>query len=465
MRTTTASTTESGTWIYALWCYRSNKIYIGQTGGRLHPRSVGKRGSEHIRLGKDFLRLGGLDLRVPSQVYRWISQQGVENFCITPLEHTSPSIVDSREKTWMLKWGLGSLFNRDLPSVNSNKWLFMADRKLWRNELAATGGSFLSTAKSIVSRKKPLSVYDFSPQLLLTLISATEKFLSVAEHRMLFDRVSQFFRAHHKIFLPYRIPIKVPLASSSAKHQIRTAACSVMDNQPRWPVHLRTYLKSRICVITGKTPTVGDILFASDLTKLPSDVLTADDHDDCPCKQWAHLPGVTMHHGHIVFRDPSVLRHIAPSLDFSVFAQNMKNSTVPSHKTFSSSLKKALSATSSSLPEDRAVLHADIASEIVSSCASVYNTCAHECPKLVYAPYVQKQREKLPPYIIPHFMDKAPQVPIFACGHFWRHVHHSTYFTSSRYAELSRQTSARDANFLLLWQLVDSLSLATERPP
>ena len=55
-------------------------------------------------------------------------------------------------------------------------------------------------------------------------------------------------------------------------------------------------------------------------------------------------------------------------------------------------------------------------------------------------------------------MDKTPQVPIFACGHFWRHVHHSTYFTSSRYAELSRQTSSRDANFLLLWQLVDSLS-------
>ena len=155
-----------------------------------------------------------------------------------------------------------------------------------------------------------------------------------------------------------------------------------------------------------------------------------------------------------------MLRHIAPSMDFSVFAQNMKNSTVPSHKVFSSSVKSTLSATCSSLPEDRVVLHADIASELVSSCAAVYNTCARECSKLNYAPYVHKQRDRLPPYIIPQFLDKAPQVPIFACGHFWRNVHHSTDFTSPRSAELFRQTSARDAKFLLLWQLVDSLSLS-----
>ena len=91
--------------------------------------------------------LGGLDLKVPSEVYRWVCQQGVENFRITPLDHTSLSIVDSREKAWMLKWGLGSLFNRNLPSFNWSKWLFMADRKLARNEMAASGGSFLSTAK------------------------------------------------------------------------------------------------------------------------------------------------------------------------------------------------------------------------------------------------------------------------------------------------------------------------------
>ena len=156
-----------------------------------------------------------------------------------------------------------------------------------------------------------------------------------------------------------------------------------------------------------------------------------------------------MHHGHIVFRDPCVLRHIAPSMDFSVFAQNMTNSTVPSHKVFSSSLKRALSATSSSLPEDRAMLHADIASELVSSCASFYNTCAHECSKLIYAPYVQKQRDKLPPSIIPHFMDKAPQVPIFACGHFWRHVHHSTYFMGC--SVLGRGAEPPQFWVLLIW--------------
>ena len=60
---------------------------------------------------------------------------------------------------------------------------------------------------------------------------------------------------------------------------------------PRKPhsTGVKLYALCDVCIITGKTPTVGDILLALDFTKLPCDVLTADYQCDSPCKQWAHL--------------------------------------------------------------------------------------------------------------------------------------------------------------------------------
>ena len=126
LRMTTASTKTSGTWIYAVWSLRDDKVYIGQTGARTHRRSVGKRGSEHVRLALDALRLSGTGINLPSQVYSWISRLGVENFVVTPLEHTTPHQANAREKWWMLRWGLAGLFNRDLPSLSNKKWLFLS---------------------------------------------------------------------------------------------------------------------------------------------------------------------------------------------------------------------------------------------------------------------------------------------------------------------------------------------------
>ena len=76
-------------------------------------------------------------MHLPSRVYTWISRLGVENFVITPLEHVTPSQANAKEKWWMLRRGLGGLFNRDLPSVANKKWLTLSDRKLWDSEIKA----------------------------------------------------------------------------------------------------------------------------------------------------------------------------------------------------------------------------------------------------------------------------------------------------------------------------------------
>ena len=229
IRMSTSSVSKSGTWIYALWNFFDSRVYVGQTGARQFPRSFGKRGSEHVRLALDALRLPGPGVNLPSQVYQWISRLGVENFVITPLEHVTPAQANAKEKWWMLRWGLGGLFNRDLRSVANEKWLFLTNRKIWDTDIGARGGSMLSVAQTILKNPKPLSTYDFNPTLLLAVVFATEKYLSASQHRKLFDKVYQLFLVHHKVFLPYRIPVKIPLLTPSLKIRLSSAIHEVTD--------------------------------------------------------------------------------------------------------------------------------------------------------------------------------------------------------------------------------------------
>ena len=82
MRNTEASVHDEGTWIYILWCLKSNRVYMGQTGARQNKRSVGKRGGEHIRLGSDFLRSCGEKIKIPSRVYAKLLRS--REFCDHP---------------------------------------------------------------------------------------------------------------------------------------------------------------------------------------------------------------------------------------------------------------------------------------------------------------------------------------------------------------------------------------------
>ena len=118
----------------------------------------------------------------------------------------------------MLRWGLAGLFNRDLPSLSNKKWLFLSDRKIWQTEISAQGGSLLSVASDILQRKKPLSPHDYSPSLLLSVVSSTNRYLPHSQHRSLFDKVSQYFLVHHRVSIPYRIPVKIPLLTPDLKN-------------------------------------------------------------------------------------------------------------------------------------------------------------------------------------------------------------------------------------------------------
>ena len=453
-----------GCWVYVLRCLHDHRVYIGQTGGRQFFRRVCDRGAEHVRLAMDYLRLsGGRKVYLPRSVYRWVARKGVENFIITPLEYCAPSAVTSRERFWMLKWGVGQLFNIDVPSVSSSRWDFLNTRKIWVREIETQGGSLLGYAKNILQSHKPLHPDTHPPPLLLAALQGSARFLPAADHKTLFDKISALFARQFKVYIPYRVPLKIPLLTGPLKKTLHTAICSAIDDDTSWPTSLKSYVKSRVHLIAQRTLSVRTVLATAQLSDLPSDILHRQSPETCPCQRWINLPGVGRLHGHAFFRNREVLANVLPpnsKCAWSVFSQNMKNATVPAYKSFKDTLLSSLKQLSGSLPDTRARVTRGIATRIADLCENNYNRFAASFPRHVYAPYLVKQARWLPPDISVGVFDKAPTLAHFACPLAWHHVFQSLFHASPRFAELITFGHPLDARCWLFWQLCDSLSIA-----
>ena len=66
-----------------------------------------------------------------------------------------------------------------------------------------------------VDSKSPLGEQAHSPTLLLNLISATERTLTPAQHRVLYDKVLAYMLRYQKLWIPYKVPVRLPLLSPS----------------------------------------------------------------------------------------------------------------------------------------------------------------------------------------------------------------------------------------------------------
>ena len=361
-----------------------------------------------------------------------------------------------------MKWGLDGLFNIDLPSPSSNKWLFLADRKVWKKELETQGGSPLKAAKDIIAKPGIPSKWTFAPHMLLTMVQTTSRYLCAPHHRQLFDKVSKFFLIYHKVHLPYRIPVKIPCITPKEKMHISRMISNVIDRQMAWPPLLRNYIASRIQVISSKSKQVGSYLLSQGLSEMNSYVTEPPSLclDDCSCLAYSNIPGTSIVEGHLVFRDPACLTPMSPSLDVEVYSQNLKNATMPSWKSFKNQFMEGLKPLKNALPSNRNLAAIDIISEVVGVCANFYRTKCMTYPKKVYGPYLQRNASLLPSFLYVGFLDKAPQIPIFGCLEFWKGAHHNNFFCVPRYKELHRMVTHHDAKTLMLWQISDSASLS-----
>ena len=120
-------------------------------------------------------------------------QRGPEHFVITPLESCPPDTVTQRERLWMLKWGVGKLFNVDIPPLSNNRWDFLQLRKVWKKELEDRGGSYLSYARNILAEGHTIRPDKHPPPLLLAVLQCTGRYLPGSDHKRLFDMVASLF--------------------------------------------------------------------------------------------------------------------------------------------------------------------------------------------------------------------------------------------------------------------------------
>ena len=357
----------------------------------------------------------------------------------------------------MLKWGTSRLFNVDVPSVSSGKWDFLSIRKVWKHELQTQGASVLCLAKDILKTHTPLRPTDTPPPLLLLVLQSSGRFLTSAEHKSLYDKISTLFLSHFRVLIPYRLPLKIPLLHPPLKKLLHLEICQTIDEVQHWPLCLRSYIKSRVQLISQKMPTVRSVLQSAALSDLPSRVLDRATPQDCPCKRWVGLPGVGTLHGHVFFRSTEVLASIL--CNWTVFQQNLKNASVPALKSFKESLLSSLQDLSGSLPDCRRRTTESIAQRIAGLCETNYKMYAASFPKNVYAPYLSKQARGLPPGIVMSVFDNGPMVANFACHLAWHHIMHAILRDSPRFNELITFAHPTDAKCWLLWQLSDSLAL------
>ena len=393
MRLTSQSVFTPGCWVYALWHIADGRVYVGQTGGRANLRSVAERGREHVRLATDLLRLSnGRRLWLPQSVCRWMMQRGPENFVITPRESCPLDTVTQRRRFWMLKWGVGKLFHIDIPPLSNNRCDFLQSRKAWKKEPEDRGGSYLSYARNILAARHTVPPDKHPPPLVLAVLQCTGRYLPGSDHKRLFDMVASLFARQFHVKLPYRITLKIPLLSTADKKHLHQQIATVINSVEACPPYLRSYLSSRIFIVSRRTPSVLNALSQQPVTTNPTPVLTHTPTPQCPCSRWLKLPGVGSINGHAVFRDPKILMTYCESLprhqrcDTSIFQQNMNNAVVPSLKSLKLELVNTLHSLATSLLDHQNHVAKQCIANIASTYATTYQTLAHSHPKTVYEP-------------------------------------------------------------------------------
>ena len=124
--------------------------------------------------------------------------------------------------------------------------------------------------------------------------------------------------------------------------------------------------------------------------------------------------------GHTMFRVPKVLRSVAPGCHVDVYQQNLRPWRALSGK-FTPPWHARFPSNSMTLP-------------------------------------LRLMVRNYPLNLSSVVFDKGTDVPNFVCVNGWRAIQRNIFLLSPRYRELLRCTTARDARFLLLWRLADTLS-------
>ena len=256
---------------------------------------------------------------------------------------------------------------------------------------------------------------------------------------------------HYRVGFPYRLTLKLPLLSKGQKSDLKRELSGIISACDFWPTHLQCYIKDRLKIVACRTCRVSDVLRTVAYTKYPTDFLTLQEGDTCPCHRLRGVDGVAFVQGHAIFRDPEILSACAPGVDTSVYRRR-----------YARVIQDSLNSLSAAWPDHRHDLTQRVLSPIVNACSEAYKALKHSTSKSVFAPHLRAQHNKLPPWLVMEVFDKGVEVPSFACIHLWKAKQSQTFLGTQRFQEVLRLQSREDACFWLYWRLVDSFSLTTK---
>ena len=276
--------------------------------------------------------------------------------------------MDSTEGDWMNRWEVNRLFNIDVPTFGSSKRSLLTSRKVWFAEIARARGSMLAMTKLPVS--------------------------------------TLFARQHH-VHVPYRGPLQVPFLTPGLKRELRDAVYEAIQWLDVWLVYVRNYVQARLHLVCVKTNTVGRLLMCHDLRRSPIDFLEVPPASPCPCARWFGLPGVGAIYVHAMFRDPEVLRSVAPGCHVDVYQQNLKDATVPSFTGFKETLARNMSCLKSTLANHHRQVSSCLVQALEGVVGKFYSSLARTFPKQLYALVLKAARAQLPAELVFGVFDRG----------------------------------------------------------
>jgi hypothetical protein len=235
--------------------------------------------------------------------------------------------------------------------------------------------------------------------------------------------VLAYMLRYQRVWIPYRVPVRLPLLSPADKEALGS-----------WPPELQDYLCARIRAISAKTLQFRQIVRTPGLYKDPTATfLDPHSREPCTCQSWdaGTAPGLSRLHGHVFTRNMEDIAACMHAFDTGVLRQNMKNATVPPWRGFCQALQKSLRQLTNALPDTRVATAGSLLQSLTAVCKGVYDKSYAQYPPLLHERYIRAQLKKLPRGAVCDVFDKGVQVPNVACAHFWQEFNRVTFFKRS----------------------------------
>ena len=308
-----------GTWIYAIWSTRTQRIYVGQTGGigQLKKTIVGFM--QHIRSARSWHSLyGRRGIRGMGLLYPTMFRLGPENFGVAILEACPKNMADVRELLWIRK--MGHTLNVRGVYPTDRKWKLLLNGNLvlpkyTKAELARMTHHIADKLKCNVPLHVQLNILTW----------AKKHFLGPLRNRC-YQKVAHRIKAQTGLSLPNHVPLRVPAMTHVHAFPLLTMFKDFLRSLPL-PTHYCDYMVQSARLVSTRNLTVSQLL-QDDIKYDSVDAMKHVASQPCHCATLARRLNIPLVQGHLFIRHPQLLRRVF-GVDSRVLLQHGNNDVCP----------------------------------------------------------------------------------------------------------------------------------------